>query len=465
MLRYFRDKLATAHLKARYELLVQERLLELAEGGGQQPVADDPGDWRLVGGSKGVGNGPTREHLRDKVRKLVQENPHAHQVLRLLEAYVTGPGLQLQHCLQHPGDLSAADAALLQLADSLWNRFLRGNATHYSYREHARRTWRDGECFIRKFTGDAWPPAIRFVDPETIGASIDAPDSQGILTDPNDVETPLVYLRSTPSGQRVEEIPAEQMLQTRIGVDSNEKRGVSVFAAIVDPLNAYTRWMETELTARKLQSSIVLWRKVQGSPQMAEGFTDQAATGVSPFSSPPIRRERFMPGTIITTNHGTDIQFLQPNTNFGDAASLGRMLLLAVAAGAGLPEFMLTSDASNANFASTMIAEGPAVKFFQGQQQLFAEQFTRLWSWGMHEAVRLGLLPVDFFERVDVKWTFPPLVNRDRPRERLADARLVESGILSRAEVARRDGVDPLTMQQELQSERHTEQAAASGED
>jgi hypothetical protein len=100
-----------------------------------------------------------------------------------------------------------------------------------------------------------------------------------------------------------------------------------------------------------------------------------------------------------------------------------------------------------------MVAEGPAVKLFQSEQQFFANEFTRLWRWVMAEAVALGLLPADFLARVECVWTFPQLVNRDRPRERLADVQLVESRILSRAEVARRDGADPNTMQAELAAE------------
>ena len=129
------------------------------------------------------------------------------------------------------------------------------------------------------------------------------------------------------------------------------------------------------------------------------------------------------------------------------------MLLLSTAAGAGLPEFMLTSDASNSNYASTMIAEGPAVKLFQSEQQFFAAEFTRLWRWVMSDAVVQRRLPEDFFERVEPHWSFPQLVNRDRPRERLADVRLVESRIISRAEVARRDGADPQVMRAEITAE------------
>jgi capsid protein len=253
----------------------------------------------------------------------------------------------------------------------------------------------------------------------------------------------------------VERIDAEEIVHTRHGVDSNQKRGVTVFLPILHMLDCFNKWIETELLARKLQSSIVLWRKVQGSPQQASAFADgMASSSGIDAGYGATRRETVRPGTILTTNHGTDIQFLQPNTNFGDAVPLGRVLLLCTAAGAGLPEFMLTADASNANYASTMVAEGPAVKLFQSEQQFFAGEFTRLWRWVMAEAMALGLLPADFLARVECVWTFPQLVNRDRPRERLADVRLVESRILSRAEVARRDGADPGTMRVELEAER-----------
>ena len=102
---------------------------------------------------------------------------------------------------------------------------------------------------------------------------------------------------------------------------------------------------------------------------------------------------------------------------------------------------------------STMVAEGPAVKLFQSEQLFFSQEFTRLWCWVMEVAMQQSLLPGDFFERIEASWTFPQLVTRDRPRERAADARLVELGILSRAEVARRDGVEPDRMRAERKDE------------
>ena len=39
-----------------------------------------------------------------------------------------------------------------------------------------------------------------------------------------------------------------------------------------------------------------------------------------------------------------------------------------------MPEFMFTSDASNANYSSTLVAEGPAVKMFERLQASMIEQ-------------------------------------------------------------------------------------------
>lgn len=451
MLTYLKDKLHAARLKARYQRLVQERLLTLVEASGPQPVADDAGNWMPLDRDNPAWSETDRVDLRAKARQLVAKNPHASNVLRALEIYVVGNGPQLSHVITNGDD--GDGETLRTTADALWAEFTTANRRHFSYREFARRTWRDGECFLRLFPAIDGPPAVRFVDPETIAATAEHPESNGILTLPDDVETPVAYLRVDPmTGLLRERIPAEQMLHTRINADSNQKRGITYFAPLVESFDRFNKWLETEIAARKLQASIVLWRKVQGSPSQITSLADGLDTGAFPASS-GVRSERYRPGTILTTGHGTDLQFLQPDTNFGDAVSLGRMLLLGAAAGAGLPEFLLTSDASNANYSSTMVAEGPAVKLFQSEQQFFADEFRRLWNAVMSEAVTQGRLPDDFFARITPQWTFAKLVARDRPKERAVDARLVESQILSRAEVARRDGVDPDVMRREIASE------------
>ncbi|MBI3466144.1 MAG: phage portal protein [Planctomycetes bacterium] len=548
MFSYLRDKYRAARVGARYQRLVQEKLLALAEQSGPEWVGEEPdaADWTLVGPGWATISEQDRVDARQKARELAAKNPHARNVLRLMEVYVVGPGLAVQAVAagaegrgrrtegregsgrvsesasqrvgeegsgqwaagsrqegagngrqaagseessetargqggevlsevtagqassgtpsavnsrvsilsDQPLTLDAQPSTLKRLAveaGRLWEDFVRGNRRHWSYREHARRTWRDGECFVRKFRQATWPPEVRFLDPEAIGEPHGAEGTKGIVTDPRDAERPVAYLYIDPaSGRLREEIAAEEILHTKIGADSNQKRGVTIFLPVADALKRFEGWMETELIARKLQASIVLWRKVKGSPTAVAGLADAAQSGSTTYREGALRREKIRPGTILTTSAGTELQFLHPETNIGEAVPLGRLILLCIAAGQGLPEFMLTSDASNANYASTMVAEAPAVKMFQAEQQFFIAEFDDLWRWVMGEAVRLGLLPVDFFRLMRAHWTAPDLVSRNRPKERLADVRLVGAGILSRQEVARREGVDPEVMAGEL---------------
>ncbi len=165
MLTYLKDKLNAARLKARYQRLVQERLLNFVESTGPQPVADDAAGWLPLGGDKQAWSETDRVDLRSKARQLVAKNPHARNVLRALEIYVVGSGPRLSHAVT---DQNADAETLRKAADHLWSEFLAINRRHFSYREFARRTWRDGECFLRLFSALDGPPAVRFVDPERL---------------------------------------------------------------------------------------------------------------------------------------------------------------------------------------------------------------------------------------------------------------------------------------------------------
>ncbi|MCA9071209.1 MAG: phage portal protein, partial [Planctomycetaceae bacterium] len=361
-------------------------------------------------------------------------------------------GLMVNAVPHWPG-ADDADQKLAMMANHVWSEFLAANRSHFSYREFARRTWRDGECFLRLFAESPEGPTVRFLDPETIGDTTEHPGTQGILTADHDVEHRLAYLRIDPSsGELLERIPASEVLHTRINADSNQKRGLTWFAPVLETLGQFERWMETTLIARKLQASIVLWRKVTGGTDSSV-VADVGERGTIYDSGSAIPREKYRAGTILTTSEGTDLQYLHPTTNYRDGVPLGRLMLLCAAAGSGLPEYMLTSDASNANYASTLVAEGPAVKLFHSEQLFFGGEWNQLWRWVLLQNIASGQLPDNTFERIKPEWTFPNLAARDRPRERQADVQLANAGILSKAEVARRDNTDPQLMQAEIARE------------
>ena len=108
-----------------------------------------------------------------------------------------------------------------------------------------------------------------------------------------------------------------------------------------------------------------------------------------------------------------------------------------------MPEFMLTSDASNASYASTMVAEGPAVRMFQRLQYELVDDDLQVMERVVAAAAAAGRLPREAAETVEISAVPPSLAVRDRLREAQADQILVRAGAMSPETMARRHGVEP----------------------
>src|SRR5690606_4554692 len=124
----------------------------------------------------------------------------------------------------------------------------------------------------------------------------------------------------------------------------------------------------------EIQSAIALIRKHRaGTSSGIENFVRHQADASR--TSPGGRTQRmaiYGPGTILDAPAGLEYDF--PATGV-DAAAFVTILqaeLRAIASRLVMPEFMFTSDASNANYASTMVAEGPAVRMFERLQSTMA---------------------------------------------------------------------------------------------
>jgi hypothetical protein len=108
------------------------------------------------------------------------------------------------------------------------------------------------------------------------------------------------------------------------------------------------------------------------------------------------------------------------------------------------------SSNSGANFASTVIAQNPAVREFEEIQQMLMEQFAELVDWFILDGLlkeqfpsevtdENGIRPVD----LDFDITFPPILRRDVAQESAAYATLNERGVISKRTWALKMGLDP----------------------
>ncbi len=282
------------------------------------------------------------------------------------------------------------------------DEFVRLNHWHQRQQEIVRRKDRDGECFLRLFLAADGVTHVRFVEPAQVATPLDRlPDPSarfGIQTDPQDVETVLGYWID---GRLVD---AAQIQHRKANVDANMKRGLPLFFPVRKNLRRAEKLLRNMSIVAEIQSAIAVIRKhgtvtAAGLEQFVAGQADRSVTNRS--TGQTSRFQRYAPGTILDAVAGTDYEFPAAGIDAGRYVAVLQAELRAIASRLVMPEFMLTSDASNANYSSTMVAEGPAVKMFDRlQHEMLADDMEVLWR-VMRHAVESGRLPADSLAR----WT------------------------------------------------------------
>lgn len=433
-----------------------------------QPIEEDEDarDWMPTWQQKNeeVDEKERKDSVK-KIRRLVRRQPNCRRALGLYESYVFGAGFGVNTLKEDPEERpTSSEKKVIRKANTLWTDFLRHNRKWWTPLEFGTRTWRDGNQYTKKMPnpGKVWPPEVRFLDDEEIDdpghSDPGDPYSFGVIVSPYDSARIMGFNRiDVKTQERIEVIPAEMMFYTKIDVDANIKKGISRFFSVQWSGKKIADWLMNELTHRMAQSSIVLQRKMKGSPNQVSSLLNNLKTGTTDFPERSgTRRETLRRGTIVTTNEASEWVFTQPDSNFADSSPLGKWLVLQIASATGWPYYMVSSDSSDTNLASSIVQESPVVKMVEQEQAYFHDEFLEIWQWVMEQAIRAGKLKIDrdtFFEEFRADIRFPSLVTRDRLKERQADNLGVMNGSLSKAEYGRRDGVDPERMANEVEDE------------
>ena len=346
---------------------------------------EDPDADQWTGIEGGDPNNPRKidpfdaEDLYDQAQQFFYRTPHGRNIVRLVEKYVVGRGFQIS---------PKAEEEDVQEA---WDTFWKTNKWEQRKREWVRRVIRSGEAFIRYFV--VGPTlSVRFMNPKRIKEPDDPEDaiqgdaSWGVETNPDDIEDVFAYWYNE------RRIPADEVQHTKIYADSDVKRGRSIYEPIAPDLTMYRDWQKDRMKLNKIRNVLGLVRKVQAgttkSANIAAGYKTnrlKAPDGSSYMQFPESV-------SVLTVNKGVDYDLLSPNLQAADVQHDGRMLLLGMAAGVGMPEFMLTSDASNANFASTLVAEGPGVMEFEDWQDFFMEEFKIMYEKVINTGISRGMI-------------------------------------------------------------------------
>jgi capsid protein len=379
--------------------------------------------------------------IRNECRALAAENEFAINGHENRISYIVGSGHAYRAVAARGG---AADEGLVLAVQRVLDEFVRMNAWQRRQQEIVRRKDRDGECFLRLFAAGDGTTRVRFVEPDQVAAPpdriADPSAGFGIQTDPGDVETVLGYWID---GRLVD---AEQIQHRRANVDANVKRGLPLFYAVRKNLRRAEKLLRNMSVVSEIQSAIAVIRKHKAAT--AAGLADFVASqaDVSLTSGATGRTShfrRYAPGTILDAVAGTDYEFPAAGIDAARYVTVLQAELRAVASRLVMPEFMLTSDASNANYSSTMVAEGPAVKMFDRLQHEMMADDVELLRRVVGHAAACGRLPADALAAVTIRGIPPTLAVRDHLKDAQADQILVRNGAMSVATMALRAGLDP----------------------
>ncbi len=415
-----------------------------------EPYYDADGSrWGLVGAAGPNGsaagvpfaNAGQLAEIRAQCRALAAENEFAINGHENRVSFVVGSGHAYRVSARQ--ESGAADSLAAE-AQAVLDDFLRTNHWHRRQQEIVRRRDRDGEAFLRFFTASDGTIRVRFVEPDQMFTpterTADPAASFGIQTDRDDVETVLGYWID---GRWVE---AGEIQHRKANVDANVKRGLPLFYPVRKNLRRAERLLRNMSVVAGVQSAIALIRKHgAGTRASVQQFVaaQADATLTSPATGRTAHYQRYAPGTILDASAGTEYEFPAAAIDASRYVAVLQAELRAIAARLVMPEFMLTSDASNANYASTMVAEGPAVRMFQRLQEEMIEDDLDVMRRVLGAASHAGRLPPDVLARIDVAAVPPPLAVRDRLKEAQADQILVRNGAMSAATMSLRHGLDP----------------------
>ncbi len=385
--------------------------------------SDDGARWLPLGtevDSLGLGGvGPISEaqlrDIRNQCRLLAATNEFAINGHENRVSYIVGSGHSYRAVVRKgqtaPRELSDAVQAEL-------DEFLRQSSWQRRQEEIVRRRDRDGEVFLRFFTAADGATRVRFVEPGQVATppsrTAEPSHRLGIVTDRHDVETVAGYYID---GELVD---AADIQHRKANVDANVRRGLPLFYPVRKNLRRAEKLLRNMSVVSEIQSAIALVRRHRyGTRRALEQFAaaQADATATSAATGRATHFKRYAPGTILDAH--TDVEYDFPAAAL-DAAAYVAVLqaeLRAIASRLVMPEFMLTSDASNANYSSTMVAEGPAMRMFARlQAEQVADDLEVMWR-VVRGAVAAGRLPSEATSAIEIQATAPSLAVRDQLEE------------------------------------------------
>lgn len=326
-------------------------------------------DWPTMTSSADTELSSSLTNLRNRSRSLTRDNPYAKRAKTIVTNNVVGAGIGLQaQVMNSRGKLNQAVCAAIE---EEWGEWCKADSCHTGGRLHfcdlerqaCDQVFEAGEIIIRMhprpFGRSRVPFALELIESERIAdewTTTNPPPGGGIATmgiERDQFDRPMYYwirerhpgeLRNIPgASQRLERVPADQIIHLYVCERWPQARGVPWLHAVIARLRDMDGYTEAEITAARASACYM------GFIESAEGIVPDSQEGDQ-------RQLEFSPGLIEQLRPGQkyiDHSPTRPNTALDPFM---RYMLREVAAGVGVSYESLSRDYSQSNYSSSRLS-------------------------------------------------------------------------------------------------------------
>lgn len=217
---------------------------------------------------------------------------------------------------------------------------------------------------------------------------------------------------------------------------ANDARGLTLYWPVREELIWAKRLLSNMMRVSSFQAAFGAIRTVDAihGADAVKSYLASTQTGTASGTSSSAAETFDFPSPSVVTKPST-VQYEFPETGRGTSNTVEVLvqLLRACSAGMKTPEFMLTANVSEGNFASTLVSEGPFHKGMSFEQSLMVTEDERILYQALQYAASKGIegLTEEDIANIVLKTKPPRIQTRNREEDFKVNQQLYENGELS----------------------------------
>ena len=402
--------------------------------------------------------------IRGLARAVADVSVYAKSAMNNLGNYVIGRGLMYK-AIRRRNVEETLEEDTISRVNKVINEFLMRSkwGTASRRKRILRRTRRDGELLTAIYPIGDGRCNVRILEPGLLREPIDQAILRdggdwgfGVHTDDEDPETIYQYhIQWSDKPDDFTQFKPLRFHHVKCNVDDDVKRGLSDFYPVERYLRHAGKLLENTAIGGSILAAIAMI--VEHAPGVGQAGVESFTAGQrydtqsepTPKGSRQRTIQKYNPGTIAHVPNGQKyVGSPLSNRGAGDSmVVINQAVLRTVGTNWAMPEYMISGDASNNNYASILESGTPFVLFVTGIQGECAEQDSEL-LWKIlkvaHEAKRFG--SVDFEqlqEEIEIQIEAPQVARTLSAEDTNRRAVLYEKGAMSMRTWQSQEDLDP----------------------